>query len=116
MTFLGTATVIVRDWDYEISPMSEKISEIFSLKGVSGEWILHEHKEIKGRYSHSGEIQTVVKAGFTLQRPGTGTTIEVFCDGNIVGKLTTNCGDSVTVSRSNCHQLDVLRSLVSAWD
>ena len=115
MTFLGTATVIVRDWDYEISPMSEKISEIFSLKGVSGEWILHEHKEIKGRYSHSGEIQTVVKSGFSLRRH-TGATIDVFCDqGNIVGKLTTNCG-SVTISRSNCHQLDVLRSLVSAWD
>jgi len=109
-----STTVIVKDWDYENTILSEKISEIFSLKGVSGEWILHEHEEIKGSYADD-EIQTVVKSGFTLQRH-MGATIDVFCDqGNIVGKLTTNCG-SVTISRSNCHQLDVLRSLVSAWD
>jgi len=115
MTFLGTATVT--DWDYENTILSEKISEIFSLCDVNGEWILHEY-QIKGSYAGEAFIP-VVKVGFTLQRPGTGTTVDVFCDGNIfTGKLTTNCGDSVTVSRSNCHchQLDVLRSLVSAWD
>ena len=110
-----TAAVTVKDWDCGISLLSEKISEIFSVYDVHGEWILHEYEEIKGRYSPGEDIQTVVKSGFTLQRYV--TTVEIFCDGNIVtGKLTSNCGDSVTVTRSNCHQLDVLRSLVSAWD
>ena len=110
-----TDTVTVKDWDCGSSLLSEKIYEIFSVYDVHGEWILQEYEEIKGRYSPGEDIQTVVKSGFTLQRFSS-STIEIFCDGAITTGKLTSCGDSVTVTRSNCHQLDVLRSLLSAWD
>jgi len=109
-------TTTVTDWDCQNTntPLSKKISDIFLLKGVHGDWILHEYEEIKGRYAPGEDPISIIKEGFTLQRRS--TTIEIFCSGEeIVGKLTTN-SDLVTVTRTNSSPLEVLNAIISAWD